>query len=199
MKNIIYYIVKFFGSIIYYLLYMPKISGRQNIPKKGGVILAGNHIKTLDAATLIAVPRRKMYILSKAELFEKKFGNFFFKSMGCIRVDRKNHEDNVKEEVETLLKKGKVVVIFPEGTTNKTKDIIMPFKYGAVSFAKNNNVPIVPFAISGKYKKFKRGIKIEFAQPIYIKDDIEKENNRLMEIVKNMIIKGKEKINEKRK
>ena len=188
MKLFVYKVVRTLGIPIYKLLYPTKVIGLNNIPKTGGVILAGNHTHNLNAATMIGIPKRVVHMMAKKELFDSKMGNWFYRSMGCIKVDRTIHDENAKSEAEDTLKSGKVVGVFPEGTTNKTKEILLPFKYGAVSFAKKTGCPIVPFAITGKYNKFKKGMMIEFSEPIYIKDDLEKENDRLMNIIKNMIL-----------
>ena len=192
MKYILYKILRLIGLPFYRFIFRPKIVGVNHIPRKGGVILAGNHTSSFDAATVIGAPNRMMHILAKSELFNNRIKNWFFRSMGCIRVDRLNHKDSVSEEVETVLTSGECILIFPEGTTNKTKkEVVMPFKYGAVKFAKKYNVPIVPFAITGEYKIFKKGLRIEFGKPIIISDDIEIENEKLKEIIKNMILKVK--------
>ena len=62
----------------------------------------------------------------------------------------------------------------------------MPFKYGAVSFAKKTNSLIVPFSITGKYK-IGGNIKITYGKPYKVSDDLEKENNILMNKVINLI------------
>jgi 1-acyl-sn-glycerol-3-phosphate acyltransferase len=86
-----------------------------------------------------------------------------------------------------------VIGIFPEGTINRTDDIIMPFKIGAVKMAKETNTKIVPFVITGEYKAFKKNIAIEFLKPIEIKsDNLTKENEKLMKIISK-------KLEEKRK
>ena len=66
----------------------------------------------------------------------------------------------------------------------------MPFKYGAVSFAKKTNAYLVPFAITGKYKLFKKSVKITYGKPYKVTGDLEKENQKLMDIVEKMIIQG---------
>jgi len=190
MKYILYKILRIVGLPFYRLIFRPQIVGVLNIPRKGGVILAGNHTSFLDAATVIGAPNRMMHILAKSELFDTKLKNWFFRSMGCIRVDRINHKDRVSKEVEEVLNNNECILIFPEGTTNKTKkEVVLPFKYGAVKFAKKYNVPIVPFAITGEYKIFKKALRIEFGKPILVNDDIEIENENLRETIKNMILK----------
>lgn len=132
-------------------------------------------------------------MMAKKELFESKFTNFFFRSMGCIPVNRSIHDKDAKNEAVEVLKNNEVLGIFPEGTVNKTNEIVLPFKYGAVSFAKKTNAYIVPFAITGKYKIFRRSIKITYGKPYKVKQDLEVENNRLMNTVKRMIKEGNDK------
>lgn len=196
MKLFVYKFVRTLGLPIYKFLYRPIIIGKENIPLKGGAILVGNHTHKLNAATIIATPVRNVHTLAKKELYKNKFSSWFFNSMGCIKVDRDSHKDNVKDEVGEALNNNEVIGIFPEGTINRTKELILPFKYGAVRFAKEANVPIIPFVIVGDYKPFKKGLVIEYGEPIYIKGEIEEENNRLMEIIKNMIVNRRE--NEKK-
>lgn len=198
MKYILYRIVRTLGYPIFLLLYRPEFEGRNNIPKSGSVILAGNHTNNLDAAIMLAGPTRVVHMLAKKELFKSKISNAFFRSMGCIPVDRKIHDENAKSEAIEVLKNNEVIGIFPEGTVNRTNDIILPFKYGAVSFAKKTGAYIVPFAITGKYKLFRRSIKITYGKPYKVTDDLEIENKKLMNIITKMLIKERSNVKRKR-
>ncbi|MCI7559005.1 MAG: 1-acyl-sn-glycerol-3-phosphate acyltransferase [Clostridium sp.] len=198
MKYILYRIVRTLGYPIFLLLYRPEFEGRNNIPKSGSVILAGNHTNNLDAAIMIAGPKRVVHMLAKKELFKSKISNAFFRSMGCIPVDRKIHDENAKSEAIKVLKNNEVIGIFPEGTVNRTNDIILPFKYGAVSFAKKTGAYIVPFTITGKYKLFRRNIKITYGKPYKVTDDLEIENKKLMNIITKMLIKERSNVKRKR-
>lgn len=193
MKYVVYKFIRFFGRIIFKVLYFPKCEGVENIPNSGAVILAGNHTNNLDAAFMIGTPKRIVHVLSKSELFNTKFKNWFFKSMACIKVDRTIHDEKAKCEVIDILNNNGLVAIFPEGTHNKTKDIIMPFKEGTVKFASKTNAYIVPFAITGKYKLFHSGLKIKYGEAYKVTSDIESENNKLMNKVKEMILNEKNK------
>ncbi len=201
MNYFIYKVVRFIGRPIYKIVFRPKYYGVDNIPRKGAVILAGNHTNNLDAVMMIGAPKRVVHMMSKKELFSNKISNCFFRSMGCISVNRGIHDEYAKSEAIDVLKKNEVLGIFPEGTVNKTlyKDnekLILPFKYGAVSFAKKTNAYIVPFAINGKYKIFSKDLKITFGKPYKVTGDLENENEKLMNIVSKMILEGR---NEKRK
>lgn len=198
MKYILYRIVRTLGYPIFLLLYRPEFEGRNNIPKSGSVILAGNHTNNLDAAIMLAGPKRVVHMLAKKELFKSKISNAFFRSMGCIPVDRKIHDENAKSEAIEVLKNNEVIGIFPEGTVNRTNDIILPFKYGAVSFAKKTGAYIVPFTITGKYKLFRRSIKITYGKPYKVTYDLEIENKKLMNIITKMLIKERSNVKRKR-
>lgn len=198
MKYILYRIVRTLGYPIFLLLYRPEFEGINNIPKSGSVILAGNHTNNLDAAIMLAGPKRVVHMLAKKELFKSKISNAFFRSMGCIPVDRKIHDENAKSEAIEVLKNNEVIGIFPEGTVNRTNDIILPFKYGAVSFAKKTGAYIVPFTITGKYKLFRRNIKITYGKPYKVTNDLEIENKKLMNIITKMLIKERSNVKRKR-
>ena len=197
MKYILYRVIRTLLYPIFLLVYRPEFEGRDNIPKSGGVILAGNHTNNLDAAIMLAGCKRIVHMLAKKELFKSKISNRFFRSMGCIPVDRKIHDENAKSEAIEVLKNNEVIGIFPEGTVNRTNDIIMPFKYGAVSFAMKTGAYIVPFTITGKYKLFRKSIKITYGKPYKVTDDLETENEKLMNIIKNMLIKEKDNVKRK--
>lgn len=197
MKYILYRAIRTLGYPIFLLLYRPEFEGRNNIPKSGSVILAGNHTNNLDAAIMLAGPKRVVHMLAKKELFKSKISNAFFRSMGCIPVDRKIHDENAKSEAIEVLKNNEVIGIFPEGTVNRTNDIILPFKYGAVSFAKKTGAYIVPFTITGKYKLFRKSIKITYGKPYKVNDDLEIENKKLMNIITKMLIKERDNVKRK--
>ena len=109
--------------------------------------------------------------------------------MGCISVDRSIHDKKAKTSAIEVLKDGGIVGIFPEGTTNKTDKIILPFKYGAVSIASKSNAYIVPFSITGAY--FKRNIKITYGKPYKASDDLVKENKILEDKVIKLLKENK--------
>ena len=59
-----------------------------------------------------------IHYMAKKEHLDGKFG-WFFKTVGCIRVDREIHDETAKSEAINLLKNGYVVGLFPEGTRNQ--------------------------------------------------------------------------------
>ena len=190
MKDKFFYsFVKPIVRFIIVLLFRPKVIGLDNIPKEGRVILAGNHTKWLDPVMLVAINKRQLHFLAKEELFHG-ITKFIVLGMGCIPVNRKIHDKDALESAYKTLEIDNVIGIFPEGTINRTDDIIMPFKMGAVKMSEKTNSPIVPFGITGKYKLFgKNRIKIEFFKP-FVVNDLEKDNKELERIVSECLIKN---------
>lgn len=195
MKNIFYIVSKTILKPIFFLVYRPVIIGRENIPKAGSIVLAGNHTNWKDPLLLISVVNRPIHFLAKIELFKGLTGAIV-KLMGCIPVDRKIHDKNALTSAVEVLNKGEVIGIFPEGTINRTKDIVMPFKIGAVKMAKETKSVIVPFVITSKYNVGfrKRHIQIEFLKGMEISSDLDSENKKLMKSIASKLEEYNERI-----
>lgn len=164
---------------LYMSFYRPTYIGKENIPKNGAFVLAGNHTNNLDPLLLMSSTNRVIRYLAKIELCKGKIKTCFFKNVGIIPVDRSKKNPEVIKTGCEYLNQGEVIGIFPEGTINRTNDIIMPFKYGACKMAIETGALIVPFAITGKYKLFKKSITVEFGKPYKITGTIEEENKKL--------------------
>ena len=187
MSYILYWIVKILGTPIFYLLFMPRYKNRKNIPKNASVVLAGNHKSNFDCASLVCSTNRVIHFLAKKELLDTKM-KWFFRMVGCISVDRENHEEakKAKEKAISILKKGGAIGIFPEGTRNKTDAFLLPFKYGAVSMAKKTDATIVPFAVTGKYEKG-GNLMVRFGEPFKVTDmTLEEANDKLFNVIKSL-------------
>lgn len=169
MKNNNYLGYKIFSKILRiagFVWFGEKVVGKENIPKSGKCILAGNHVSDFDAYLLFAGTKRPIHFLGKKELFEGKMG-WFFKMMHLIPVDRKNKNPEAKNQAIEVLNEGKILGIFPEGTYRK-KDLLLPFKPGVISFSEKTDALIVPFVILGTFK-FRSKPVIKFLPPIDIK------------------------------
>jgi len=198
MDSRLYQILRPIVVVLLKGIYRIKVINKDIIPKDGPIIFVGNHKHNFDFISLLCGTKRTIHFLAKKELIDKH--GWLFSKLGIIPVDRSSKNKEAMKIAIDILNKGEVIGIFPEGTFNKTEYIIMPFKYGAVKIASVTNATIIPFAITGEYKVFRSGLKIEFGEPYKVidKKDLTKENIKLMnKVVK--IMKGKERKHEEKK
>lgn len=183
-----YRMVRPLVKAFFYIVYRPIVIGKGNIPKEEGVVLAGNHSNNMDCIFLIATNKRTVHFLAKDELLKSKFA-FIFRWVQVIPVNRREKDHTAIPMAVKELKKDHVVGIFPEGTFNRTEDVVAPFKIGAVKMAHDAKKLILPFAITGKYKPFIKRMKIVYGKPYYIKtDDLTIANEKLMKEVKDLLL-----------
>ncbi len=166
-------------------LFRPTIIGAENIPAEGRIILAGNHTHFMDCISVAASTKRVVHFLGKSELLEPPWKPFF-EPFGLIPVHRGQRDKAALSSAVEVLLDDKVIGIFPEGKVklkSEAQYTVTPFKFGAVKMAYTTDSKIVPFSITGKYKMFRKSIRIQFFEPITISDDLETENERLTRIV----------------
>ena len=181
----LYRVVRPIISLLFKIIYNPKIVGKENIKKEGRIILAGNHTNILDAVLLMSTTKRSIHFLAKDELW-KGLKRVIFSNMGLIPVNRRTKDKNALEEAIKYLNNDQVIGIFPEGTIGKNG--LLPFKMGAVKMAYETKSKILPFVITGKYRIFFNDLKIEFLEEVEIKsDDLEKENEKLRSKISKMV------------
>lgn len=185
-KMLTYKILKPILGPIFKWYYHPTIIGKENIPKEGPILIVGNHKHLYDQCLAIISTKRPIHYMAKKEYFDGKFA-WFFKLVGCIPVDRSKKDPHATEEALKVLNNGWALGLFPEGTRNKTKEFLLPFKFGAVSMAKKTNATIVPFGITGDYKFRSKNLTIRFGKPYKIKQDLETENKKLESIVGSLM------------
>jgi 1-acyl-sn-glycerol-3-phosphate acyltransferase len=106
---------------IYKFWYNPKVIGSENIPKEGSIVVVGNHIHIMDQCNIIISTKRCIHYMAKKEYFEGKYKKFF-KSVGCIPVDRSKKDDEAVSSALDVLRNGEALGLFPEGTRNGLKE-----------------------------------------------------------------------------
>ncbi|MEG0408890.1 MAG: lysophospholipid acyltransferase family protein [Bacilli bacterium] len=187
-EPLFYKIIRPVGKVVFDFIYKPNYKNLENIPKTGKIILAGNHTNFKDCLLLIASTKRVIHFMGKHTLF-KGIKGYLFKMMAVIPVNRTIKDKACLDSAREVLNNEQVIGIFPEGTINKTKDIIIPFKMGAIKLAFDTDSYIVPFTIKGKYKRKKT--TINFGTPYQItSNDLDFELKKLEEIIKEKLRNG---------
>ena len=116
---------RFFKVILgplYRFWYNPKIIGKENIPKEGRFIIVGNHVHIMDQCNVVISTRRCLHYMAKKEYFDNKKVAWFFKSAGCIPVDRSKKDDDATSAAVEVLNNDNALGLFPEGTRNGLKE-----------------------------------------------------------------------------
>jgi 1-acyl-sn-glycerol-3-phosphate acyltransferase len=175
----LYRFIKLIATPFIYILYRPKIVNKHLIPKDGCIVMSGNHVQALDPILLVMSTKRGIRFLAKKELHRGPL-KYILDGVGAIPVDRQKGDSKAREHAVEILKDNQALAVFPEGTRNRTKEKLLPFKFGAVSFAKKTNALIVPFAIVGRFKLIGGKLKIVYGEPFSIEDMELEDANKLL-------------------
>jgi 1-acyl-sn-glycerol-3-phosphate acyltransferase len=124
-----------------------KVYGRENIPENGPLILAPNHRSYIDPPIVGFASSRETYFLAKEELFKFKPFAMLISFYNAIPLKRSIESKTALIHAIEKLKENKVITIFPEGTRNKTKQKLLPFKLGVAFLSLNTDAKIVPIYI----------------------------------------------------
>ena len=190
-----------------YLGFRFDFEGDEHIPRKGGAILAINHVSYLDfaiAGTAALPVKRFVRFMAKKELFDHKIAGPLLRGMHHISVDRSNGAPSYVAALKAL-NSGEIIGIFPEATISISFEI-KQLKSGALRLAADTGAPIIPTIVWGGQRvstkglkpNFKRGrtpVSVSFGEPIhYAKDvDIEIATQQLREVMISMLNKVQEK------
>lgn len=159
-----------------HLLGRPKFIGRENIPRRGAVIVAANHLAVVDSFYLTLAARRQITFLAKSDYFDGagiggRLKRWFFSAMGQIPVDRRGGAtaSPALEAATKIVEQGGVWGIHPEGTRSPDGRLYRG-RTGAVRVAMDTDVSLVPVAITGTWPDrsvpwWRRRVVVEILEP----------------------------------
>ena len=160
-------------KFIYYLLYTVlypfyryRFVGRENIPNEP-CVLCGNHTANSDIIFMVLAngPQQDFGIIAKEELFRFKPLALLFRWLGGFPVKRSTNDMHAVKTCFSILKAGKKLMIFPEGTRVKAGMTAEP-KPGAILFSVRGKVPLVPVYIPAGRKAFRKNTVV-VGKPYY--------------------------------
>jgi 1-acyl-sn-glycerol-3-phosphate acyltransferase len=166
-------------------------SGEENIPERGGAVVAINHTSYVDfvpAALAMHRRGRRMRFMIKSEMQRVKLVNFLIKHTRTIPVDRGAGAGAYAVAVQRL-REGELVGVYPEATISRSFEL-KEFKTGAARMALEAEVPIVPAIVWGAQRIWtkdhprhigrKKGpITVRVGPPLYAAEDISRTNAAL--------------------
>lgn len=194
-----YKFVKTLCYIIFKILFRLEVIGLENIPKEGPVVIAANHISLLDPPLVGASSSRAVNFMAKEELFVFPLGQIY-SSLGAFPVKRGASDRNAIKNALGILKDGKVLGIFPEGTRS-TDGKLGPAEPGALAIANKGRAQVVPTAVIGSVLKGRKSfwpkMKVVFGEPLdysqeqFHKEELEEKGRELMENIGYLLEKHK--------
>jgi 1-acyl-sn-glycerol-3-phosphate acyltransferase len=139
-------------------IFRPWVTGEENVPAEGGVILASNHLSFSDSIFLPLVVRRRVTFLAKSDYFtgrgvKGRLKASFFRGVGQLPLDRSGggSSDAALATGLRLLRSGQVLGIYPEGTRSPDGRLYRG-KTGVARMALETKVPVIPVAMIGTDK-----------------------------------------------
>lgn len=151
-----------------------RIRGLENLPAKGGAIVAPNHLSWADPPVIQAAVNRRCWFMANHDLFENPALRWWIPYFGAFPVHRGTLDRDAIRRAEGHLKDGDLICVFPEGGTTIT-GTLYPFEGGVAMMSLRTEVPIVPVAITGtqrvmgedlKLRYAKGGVTVTFGKPI---------------------------------
>lgn len=150
------------------LFHPVSVSGRENLPDEGAVILCSNHTNMQDPMVLDSYLFRLFRFMAKTELFENKLLARIMRTIGAFPVSRGQSDISAVRESLRILKEGGALGIFPEGHRYKDGEIHAA-EHGIALIALRSGAPVIPACISGGYRLFKR-VYINIGKPVDLSD-----------------------------
>lgn len=142
------------------LFFRFRVTGREAIPKKGGTLLVSNHASYLDPILLgVAVPR-PLYFFAKERLFHlNPFFTWLIHSLHAFPVNPDKLDKDALSRAIDILKKGKILVVYPEGTRSRDGKL-QRGEAGAGFLAVRAGVPVIPVYLKGSYEALPPGARM---------------------------------------
>jgi len=146
-------------------LWRMKISGR--VPS-GGVLFCSNHISNFDPPIIASAAFRKLHFMAKKELFARAIPSYLLSKLNAFPVNRSFFDRAAFRQAVQIVNSGRNLLIFPEGTRNKTGDNRIKKIHRAVSYIiYHTKKPVVPVFLKGtnEWKEIS-GFFVKFGLPL---------------------------------
>ena len=204
--NLLQRAVYWFGFLLFNLTFpfyfRFKVRGRRNVPRRGPLLVASNHVSYLDPPVVgVAVPRILHY-MAKSELFEIPVFNGLIRFLNAFPVRRGKPDRRALRYTLDLLRMGEAVLTFPEGTRSKDGRLKAP-EPGTGYIALLSRAPVLPVAVVGTDRALPPGcpfllprrVEVRIGRPLTFPDlygnvsreKVEEASWRIMEAIARLL------------
>lgn len=184
--NMLYRYTRFTAHILLRGLFHLQVTGRKNLRKVRGAVIAVNHSSFADPVFAGVACTRPIYYIARKDLFNNRLFGWFLRAINVLPFNRDAPDTITLKKAIRLLQGGKMVLIFPEGTRSYDGNLMTPHP-GIGFIALKAGAPIIPMYIDGAHKILPRGAgfirlakgRVRIGEPIYLdtwlrKDRIER-------------------------
>lgn len=155
------------------LLCRLRVQGVENLPKRGGAVVACNHTMGPDYILLAMASPRELMFMAKAEIFRwNRLLTWVLRASGVFPVERGKNDQMAIATAVDLVRRGHLIAMFPEGTRSRTNRL-MRGRTGAARIAMAAGRPIIPVAVANAEAVFRRRslwpplVTVSFGRPVY--------------------------------
>ncbi len=193
---ILYHALRYVVIVLLNVIVRLRVRGLYNVPKQGAFIIASNHLSWTDIPFIPLYLQRKVIYMAKEEYFTSKLA-WLVRFLGAFPVKRGEGDRQALRAGEEQLKKGNILIIFPEGTRSRSRAMAKAHA-GMGMIALRSGVPVVPVAVWGSEKALKKvrpQVTISYGEPMLLKpkgkkisrEDIDEATEQVMRKIAEML------------
>jgi 1-acyl-sn-glycerol-3-phosphate acyltransferase len=159
-KSFAYHVAAGILSGLSRLLFHPRVSGVENIPLEGPVLIAPIHRSNVDFTFTLFMSPRKVFFMAKDGIFKFRPLGRLLVHLGAFPIHRGAATDrDSMNSAQEVLRQGQALVLFPEGT-RKDGLLVGPIQDGAMFLAARTGATVVPVGIAGSDRAMPKGAKL---------------------------------------
>ncbi|MCH5372704.1 MAG: 1-acyl-sn-glycerol-3-phosphate acyltransferase [Planctomycetes bacterium] len=166
-KRVGYRFLRVLARLTAFLLFSIRCRGRDNIPAEGGALVCSNHQSFFDPVLVGLGFNRRLNYLARKTLFRFPGFRWLIEFLDAIPIDREGGGLGGLKETLKRLKRGELVLIFPEGTRTRDGEVA-PLKPGFVALARRSKTPLLPVAMDGAYDAWPRDARFPRRSRVHV-------------------------------
>ena len=144
-----------------------RVFGRERVPRTGGGLVLSNHQSHFDPVLVGLACERRLNYVARTTLFRSRVFRWMVAALDAIPIDRERGGVTGLKETLKRIKRGEMVLLFPEGTRTPDGEV-HEIKPGFCAIARRAKVPLIPVAIDGAFDAWPRERRLPRTSVVHI-------------------------------